>query len=107
MAFGWQTELIEETRHLPSYNCVTGPRIRCASKFFVSFVRFAVNFTAVLMTEERKTLEQREQMTDLERLRHSASHVLPLCHSERRGSEVEESLDLCLKNEKPWKNAHR
>ncbi|HEU0275684.1 MAG TPA: threonine--tRNA ligase, partial [Candidatus Udaeobacter sp.] len=28
------------------------------------------------MTEERKTLEQREQMTDLERLRHSASHVL-------------------------------
>src|SRR6266487_2652247 len=28
------------------------------------------------MDEERKTLEQREQMTDLERLRHSASHVL-------------------------------
>src|ERR1041384_5206329 len=28
------------------------------------------------MSEERKTLEQREQMTDLERLRHSASHVL-------------------------------
>ncbi len=28
------------------------------------------------MTEERKTLEQRAQMTDLERLRHSASHVL-------------------------------
>src|SRR6201981_2147946 len=28
------------------------------------------------MTKERKTLEQREQMTDLERLRHSASHVL-------------------------------
>jgi threonyl-tRNA synthetase len=28
------------------------------------------------MQEERKTLEQREQMTDLERLRHSASHVL-------------------------------
>ena len=28
------------------------------------------------MAEERKTLEQREQMTDLERLRHSASHVL-------------------------------
>src|SRR6478672_1959379 len=28
------------------------------------------------MVEERKTLEQREQMTDLERLRHSASHVL-------------------------------
>src|SRR5512132_1388834 len=28
------------------------------------------------MYEERKTLEQREQMTDLERLRHSASHVL-------------------------------
>src|SRR5438046_278249 len=28
------------------------------------------------MSEERKTLEQRRQMTDLERLRHSASHVL-------------------------------
>src|SRR5438067_5196660 len=28
------------------------------------------------MSEERKTLEQREQMTDVERLRHSASHVL-------------------------------
>jgi threonyl-tRNA synthetase len=28
------------------------------------------------MSEERKTLEQRKQMTDLERLRHSASHVL-------------------------------
>jgi threonyl-tRNA synthetase len=28
------------------------------------------------MSEERKTLEEREQMTDLERLRHSASHVL-------------------------------
>jgi len=34
------------------------------------------------MSEERKTLEQREQMTDLERLRHSASHVLAFCHSE-------------------------
>src|SRR5437762_3120300 len=28
------------------------------------------------MNEERKTLEERAQMTDLERLRHSASHVL-------------------------------
>jgi len=28
------------------------------------------------MPDERKTLEQRDQMTDLERLRHSASHVL-------------------------------
>jgi hypothetical protein len=38
------------------------------------------------MSDERKTLEQREQMTDIERLRHSASHVLAtaiLCHSER------------------------
>jgi threonyl-tRNA synthetase len=37
---------------------------------------FVVNSDRVSMTEERKTLEQREQMTDLERLRHSASHVL-------------------------------
>jgi threonyl-tRNA synthetase len=28
------------------------------------------------MTDERKTLEQRAQMTDIERLRHSAAHVL-------------------------------
>jgi len=28
------------------------------------------------MSEERKTLEERAQMTDLERLRHSVSHVL-------------------------------
>src|SRR6476646_7623371 len=28
------------------------------------------------MNEERKTLDQRAQMTDIERLRHSASHVL-------------------------------
>ena len=28
------------------------------------------------MAEERKTLEQRQQMTELERLRHSAAHVL-------------------------------
>jgi len=38
------------------------------------------------MKEERKTLEQRAPMTNLERLRHSASHILAtaiLCHSER------------------------
>ena len=38
------------------------------------------------MSEERKTLEERATMTDLERLRHSTSHVLAtaiLCHSER------------------------
>src|SRR6202167_4809462 len=28
------------------------------------------------MSEERKTLDQRRQMSDLERLRHSAAHVL-------------------------------
>jgi hypothetical protein len=28
------------------------------------------------MSDERKTLEQRATMTDIERLRHSASHVL-------------------------------
>src|SRR6478672_7012610 len=28
------------------------------------------------MAEDRKTLEQRAQMTDIERLRHSAAHVL-------------------------------
>jgi threonyl-tRNA synthetase len=45
------------------------------------------------MNEERKTLEERAQMTDVERLRHSAAHVLAtaiLCHS----SEVEEPLAI-------------
>jgi threonyl-tRNA synthetase len=37
---------------------------------------FVVNFDRFSMTEERKTPEMRAQMTDLERLRHSASHVL-------------------------------
>ena len=37
---------------------------------------FVVNFDLFSMTEERKTPEMRAQMTDLERLRHSASHVL-------------------------------
>jgi threonyl-tRNA synthetase len=46
-------------------------------KFFVSFVSFVVNFTGPsTMSDERKTLEQRGEMTDIERLRHSASHVL-------------------------------
>jgi len=35
------------------------------------------------MNEQRKTLEQRATMTDIERLRHSASHVLAFCHVER------------------------
>ena len=38
------------------------------------------------MNEERKTLEQRAQMTDIERLRHSSANILAtaiLCHSER------------------------
>jgi hypothetical protein len=53
------------------------------SKFFVPFVSFVVNFSRLYMQEDRKTLEQRAQMTELERLRHSASHVLVFCHSER------------------------
>src|SRR5207249_3344890 len=57
-----------------------------SGKFFVSFVPFAVNFHGLVMKEERKSLGERAQMTDLERLRHSASHVLAtaiFCHSER------------------------
>ena len=46
------------------------------SKFFVSLALFVVSFHRPLMKEERKNLEARTQMTDLERLRHSASHVL-------------------------------
>ena len=57
-----------------------------SDKFFVSLVSFVVNFHGLVMKEERKNLEQRIEMTDLERLRHSASHVLAtaiFCHSER------------------------
>jgi threonyl-tRNA synthetase len=42
----------------------------------VFFVTFVVNFSGPCMNDERKTLEQRATMTDIERLRHSASHVL-------------------------------
>ncbi len=42
----------------------------------MSFAAFVVTFIRLFMSEERKTLEERAQMTDLERLRHSASHVL-------------------------------
>ena len=76
MAFSWQTERIEETRYLPSYNCVTGAPNTEHEQILRVLGDFVVNFHRFSMTEERKTLEQREQMTDLERLRHSASHVL-------------------------------
>src|SRR6266567_6511614 len=35
------------------------------------------------MSEERKTLEQRAAITDVDRRRHSPSHVLAFCHVER------------------------
>jgi threonyl-tRNA synthetase len=44
-------------------------------KFLMSFVLFVVNFSG-FMQNERKTPEMRAQMTDIERLRHSAAHVL-------------------------------
>ncbi|MEK0450735.1 MAG: threonine--tRNA ligase [Verrucomicrobiota bacterium] len=37
---------------------------------------WSATFAPHFMSDERKTLEQRNQMTDLERLRHSAAHVL-------------------------------
>src|SRR5438067_4105200 len=47
----------------------------CERKIFVSsFGSWLIS--PRLMEEDRKTLEQRTQMTELERLRHSASHVL-------------------------------
>jgi threonyl-tRNA synthetase len=44
------------------------------TKFFVIPSEVEESFTA--MSDERKNLEQRTAMTDIERLRHSASHVL-------------------------------
>src|ERR1700742_1527173 len=38
--------------------------------------RLRIRLSLPVMAEERKTLEQRAQMTDIERLRHSAAHVL-------------------------------
>ena len=52
-------------------------RIPAIRKFFVFFMPFVVNFTDFQpMSDERKTPDQRATMTDIERLRHSASHVL-------------------------------
>ena len=42
-----------------------------------------VETSVTLMSEERKTPEMREQMTDIERLRPSTAHVLAFCHVER------------------------
>jgi threonyl-tRNA synthetase len=55
---------------------VTGPPNTEHEQILRVLGDFVVNFDRFSMTEERKTLGQREQMTDLERLRHSASHVL-------------------------------
>ncbi len=46
--------------------------------------------TANPVANERKTLEQRATMSDIERLRHSAAHVLASampCHPERSGAK--------------------
>src|SRR5204862_5566121 len=48
-----------------------GSARRCSA---VDFAPHAPDLTALSM--ERKTLDQRAQMTDLERLRHSAAHVM-------------------------------
>jgi hypothetical protein len=57
-------------------------------KFFVFFVSFVVNFTGFQsMSDKRKILEQRATMTDIEPLRHLASHLLAFCH-------VEQSRDI-------------
>ena len=42
-----------------------------------------VEESLTVMSDERKTPEMRAQMTDIERLRHSAAHVLASCHVER------------------------
>src|SRR5262249_17456789 len=42
----WSANTTEDKRYLPSYNCVTVDRV-AAGKFFVSFVCFEVNFTAL------------------------------------------------------------
>src|SRR6185295_15159152 len=39
-------------------------------------VAWTLTCASIFMADERKTIEQRHQMTDLERLRHSAAHVL-------------------------------
>src|SRR5438105_1501031 len=48
----------------------------CASWLIPFVIPSEVEESLNSMSDERKTLEQRAQMTDLERLRHSASHVL-------------------------------
>src|SRR4029077_10325583 len=42
----------------------------------LSVMSSEVETSLIIMTDERKTLEQRAQMTEIERLRHSTAHVL-------------------------------
>ena len=65
-----------KSRLYPCLNVADEARGDPGRKFFVFFTFLVVNFNGHSMCEERETLEQRAQMTDLERLRHSASHVL-------------------------------
>src|SRR4051794_27030371 len=48
--------------------------------FLLSFTAKSRNLVAFMVNEDRKTLEQRAQMTNIERLRHSAAPVLLYCH---------------------------
>src|SRR6266487_3036040 len=65
-------------RESPIVKFASPEKVRCHS----SEVEESLN----RMSDDRKTLEQRATMSDIERLRHSASHVLAatiFCHSER------------------------
>jgi hypothetical protein len=56
-------------------------------RHFLFVIPREVEESLAAMADERKTLEQRAQMTDIERLRHSAAHVLATairCHPEAR-----------------------
>src|SRR5438552_11106560 len=53
------------------------PRLRLSAiTHFLFVIPSEVEESLAAMADERKTLEQRAQMTDIERLRHSAAHVL-------------------------------
>jgi hypothetical protein len=55
------------------------------------------------MSDERKTLDQRAPMTDIERLRHSAAHGPRRGHplSSRAAQTAKDLTMQCLTNEKP------
>jgi len=73
----------------------------CKEKARISFPKDLQNGNlkttlCLAMAEDRKTPEMRAQMTEIERLRHSAAHVLAtaiICHPERSEGSLNPAIN--------------